>query len=86
MCINYVTIIASKVIDEVNFDQGDKIIREGHRNYGIIDLLVRSDYLKNPSPPEMSGSIHQVHENSPILKTKKERLMTFTSPKKVDKK
>ena len=47
---------------------------------------VRNDYEKNPSPPEMSGSFHHIHENSPILKTKKERLITFNSPKNVVKK
>ena len=33
---------------------------------------VVEDYVKNPS--EMSGSLTQVHENSPYLATKKERL------------
>ena len=48
--------------------------------------LVRKDYKKNPSPIEMSGSIHRVHENSPILATKEERLITFKSQKNVVKK
>ena len=48
--------------------------------------LVRKDYQKNPSPPEMSGSVHAVHENSPLLAEKKERLITFESKKNVDKK
>ena len=48
--------------------------------------LVRKDYGKNPSPLEMSGSVHHVHENSPILANKKERLITFESQKNVDKK
>ena len=47
---------------------------------------VREDYEKNPSPDEMSGSFHHVHENSPVLATKKERLITFDSKKNVDKK
>tara|TARA_Y100000593_G_scaffold86115_1_gene164263 strand:- start:606 stop:851 length:246 start_codon:yes stop_codon:yes gene_type:complete len=47
---------------------------------------VRGDYKKNPSPPEMSGSVHHVHENSPMLATKKDRLITFESKKNVDKK
>ena len=34
---------------------------------------VRLDYKENPS--EMSGSITQVHENSPFLKEKHERLV-----------
>ena len=55
---------------------------------GMIEeaKLVREDYEKNPSPPELSGSITHVHENSPILKTKKERLISFKSKKNVDKK
>ena len=48
--------------------------------------LVRKDYEKNPSAPEMSGSVHHVHENSPILADRKERLITFKSKKNVDKK
>tara|TARA_Y100000593_G_scaffold82687_1_gene155507 strand:+ start:844 stop:1089 length:246 start_codon:yes stop_codon:yes gene_type:complete len=47
---------------------------------------VRGDYKKNPSPSEMSGSVHHVHQNSPILKTGKERLISFKSNKNVDKK
>mgnify|MGYP004359520355 CR=1 FL=1 len=47
---------------------------------------VRGDYEKNPSPSEMSGSIHQVHQNSPVLASKKERLIEFNSEKNVDKK
>ena len=34
---------------------------------------VRLDYKENPS--EMSGSITQIHENSPFLKEKQERLI-----------
>ena len=37
---------------------------------------VVEDYAKNPS--EMSGSIHQVHENSPYVATRKERLFDVT--------
>ena len=45
--------------------------------------MVRKDYEKNPSPAEMSGSIHHIHENSPMLKERHERLITFkSSPKK----
>ena len=36
---------------------------------------VREDYKKNPS--EMSGSRIHVHENSPLLATKEERLIKF---------
>tara|TARA_B100000287_G_C20284523_1_gene643397 strand:+ start:132 stop:401 length:270 start_codon:yes stop_codon:yes gene_type:complete len=36
---------------------------------------VVKDYAKNPS--KMSGSIHHIHENSPFLKEKHERLITF---------
>ena len=45
---------------------------------------VVEDYAKNPS--EMSGSYHHIHENSPILATKKERLITTEPKKNVDKK
>ena len=34
---------------------------------------VRLDYEKNPT--DMSGSVHHVHENSPFLKEKHERLI-----------
>tara|TARA_Y100000996_G_C22449729_1_gene613305 strand:+ start:800 stop:1039 length:240 start_codon:yes stop_codon:yes gene_type:complete len=34
---------------------------------------VKLDYEKNPS--DMSGSVHHVHENSPFLKEKHERLI-----------
>ena len=34
---------------------------------------VRLDYKENPS--EMSGSVTQIHENSPFLKEKHERLV-----------
>jgi len=34
---------------------------------------VRLDYKKNPS--EISGSIIQIHENSPYIATKEERLV-----------
>ena len=37
---------------------------------------VVEDYEKNPS--EMSGSITQVHENSPYIATKEERLFDST--------
>ena len=36
---------------------------------------VRKDYMNNPS--DMSGSRVHVHENSPFLATKKERLIKF---------
>ena len=36
---------------------------------------VREDYIKNPS--EMSGSRIHIHENSPFLATKEERLIKF---------
>ena len=34
---------------------------------------VRLDYKENPS--DMSGSVHYVHENSPFLREKHERLI-----------
>ena len=43
----------------------DELIRDAKK--------VRLDYKENPS--EMSGSITQVHENSPFLKEKHERLV-----------
>ena len=43
----------------------DKIIQDAKK--------VRLDYKENPS--EMSGSVHHVHENSPFLKEKHERLV-----------
>tara|TARA_R100001594_G_scaffold100874_1_gene135480 strand:- start:304 stop:513 length:210 start_codon:yes stop_codon:yes gene_type:complete len=36
---------------------------------------VREDYIKNPS--NMSGSRIHIHENSPLLATKEERLIKF---------
>ena len=42
---------------------------------------VVEDYVNNPS--DMSGSIHQVHENSPYLATREERLFDTTG-KRVD--
>ena len=47
---------------------------------------VKLDYTNNPS--KLSGSITQVHENSPYLVEKEDRLMTFDGKKikiKVDK-
>ncbi len=40
---------------------------------------VRLDYEKNPS--DMSGSVHYVHENSPFLKEKHERLVKIDGKK-----
>ena len=46
---------------------------------------VVKDYKKNPS--EMSGSITQVHENSPLIATREERLFSFDGKRlKVPKK
>ena len=36
---------------------------------------MREDYIKNPS--DMSGSQIHIHENSPFLATKEERLIKF---------
>ena len=36
---------------------------------------MRKDYIENPS--EMSGSRIHIHENSPFLATKEERLIKF---------
>ena len=40
---------------------------------------VVKDYSENPS--DMSGSTIQIHENSPYLATKEERLITFDGKK-----
>ena len=51
----------------------------------LADELTRSakfvvkDYIDNPS--DMSGSITQVHEDSPLLATREERLITFNDKK-----
>ena len=46
---------------------------------------VVEDYKNNPS--EMSGSITQVHENSPLIATREERLFSFDGKRlKVPKK
>jgi hypothetical protein len=46
---------------------------------------VVDDYTKNPS--EMSGSVTQVHENSPLIATREERLFSFDGKRlKVPKK
>ena len=46
---------------------------------------VVDDYKKNPS--EMSGSVTQVHENSPLIATREERLFSFDGKRlKVPKK
>ena len=37
---------------------------------------VVEDYIKNPS--ELSGSITQIHESSPLVATKEERLFDTT--------
>ena len=36
---------------------------------------IREDYIKNPS--DISGSVIHIHENSPFLATKEERLIKF---------
>jgi len=40
---------------------------------------VVEDYKENPS--QMSGSITQVHENSPYIKSREERLMSIDGKK-----
>ena len=46
---------------------------------------VVDDYTKNPS--EMSGSVTQVHQNSPLIATREERLFSFDGKKiKIPKK
>ena len=46
---------------------------------------VVEDYVNNPT--EMSGSVTQVHENSPYLATKDERLLDTTGKRvKINKK
>ena len=46
---------------------------------------VVDDYKKNPS--EMSGSVIEIHENSPYVATREERLFSFDGKKiKIPKK
>ena len=46
---------------------------------------VVNDYTKNPS--DMSGSVTQVHQNSPLIATREERLFSFDGKKiKIPKK
>ena len=65
----------------------DKLLNEEQRKelQSLIEDIkfeakeVRLDYEKNPS--DMSGSVHYVHENSPFLKEKHERLVKIDGKK-----
>ena len=43
----------------------DKFLKEMLQEIEQIAIEVNNDYKNNPS--EMSGSVHEVHENSPVL-------------------
>ena len=50
-------------------------------NLGVVPSTYESGLYNIKNPSEMSGSITQVHENSPILATRRERLITFNDKK-----
>ena len=61
----------------------DKLTREQHKELKQLQKemiedakKVVKDYKDNPS--DMSGSVTQIHENSPYLATREERLKTLT--------
>ena len=51
----------------------DKVLKTLAAEIEELAKVVVKDYEENPS--EMSGSITQVHENSPYLATREERLI-----------
>ena len=51
----------------------DKVLKALIAEIEELAKVVVEDYEENPS--EMSGSITQVHENSPYLATREERLI-----------
>tara|TARA_Y100000034_G_C6757851_1_gene337322 strand:+ start:513 stop:734 length:222 start_codon:yes stop_codon:yes gene_type:complete len=61
-------------MDEITKEQQDELKRLANE-MAEEAKKVREDYKSNPS--EMSGSVTQVHENSPYLKEKHERLITL---------
>ena len=62
----------NKASDAVN-PSSDKVLQSIIAEIEQLAKEVVKDYKKTPS--EMSGSITQVHESSPFLATRKERLI-----------
>ena len=58
---------------EIAVAEHDKVLKTLVTEIEELAKIVVKDYEKNPS--EMSGSITQVHENSPYLATREERLI-----------
>ena len=58
---------------EIGVAEHDKVLKTLVTEIEELAKIVVKDYEKNPS--EMSGSITQVHENSPYLATREERLI-----------
>tara|TARA_Y100000310_G_scaffold146820_1_gene146133 strand:- start:617 stop:856 length:240 start_codon:yes stop_codon:yes gene_type:complete len=61
------------VIDELKMAEHDRVLKTLMAEIEELAKTVVEDYEENPS--EMSGSITQVHENSPYLATREERLV-----------
>ena len=58
---------------EIATAEYDKVLKTLVSEIEELAKIVVEDYEKNPS--EMSGSVTQVHENSPYLATREERLI-----------
>ena len=58
---------------EIAVAEHDKVLKTLVTEIEELAKIVVEDYEKNPS--EMSGSVTQVHENSPYLATREERLI-----------
>ena len=58
---------------EIAVAEHDKVLKTIVTEIEELAKIVVEDYEKNPS--EMSGSVTQVHENSPYLATREERLI-----------
>ena len=61
------------VIAELKMAEHSRVLKTLIAEIEELAKIVVKDYEENPS--EMSGSITQVHENSPYLATKEERLI-----------
>lgn len=69
---NYNKIFGKGDIDEEHREELNKIMMEiTEEAKNVVE-----DYIKNPS--ELSGSITQIHESSPLVATKEERLFDTT--------
>jgi len=64
--------------DKLTKEQREKLQELTDEIVGKAKEVVK-DYSENPS--DMSGSIIQVHENSPYLVEKEDRLITFDGKK-----